>query len=480
MAMEYDAIVIGSGPNGLAAAIELARAGCSVCVFESHAVVGGGVRSAELTLPGFIHDVCSAIHPLGISSPFFRTLPLEQFGLQWIHPGIPMAHPFPDGTAVFAERSVDDTARQLEGDSAAYRRLIGKFVQTWDALANDVLAPIHFPKHPLLLANFGRHAIKSAQSLATTAFTGPRARALFAGMAGHSMLPFDRRVSAGFGLVLSILAHAAGWPMAKGGSQQISNALAGYLKSLGGEIRTGVTVNALEELPTSRAVLCDVTPRQLLKLTTKFGSAYRSKLDRYRYGVGVFKMDWALSSPIPWRNARCLDAATVHLSGAFEEIQAAEHDVDRGRHPNRPFVILAQPSLFDASRAPEGRHTAWAYCHVPNGSTEDMTSRIESQIETVAPGFRDCILQRHTLTTQAMQNYNANYIGGDINGGVQDLRQSLARPILSTSPYRTSLKGVYLCSSSTPPGGGVHGMCGFHAARTALEDLGIAKRARYR
>ena len=472
--MQYDAIVIGSGPNGLAAAIELARAGCSVCVFEARDTVGGGARSAELTLPGFVHDVCSAIHPLGIGSPFFRTLPLADHGLTWIQPDSPLGHPFPDGTAVFAHRSIEDTAADLNGDGNSYRALFAPFVRRWDELAPELLAPIHIPKHGLLMADFARHAIRSAESLVLRHFTGGRAKALFAGIAGHSLLPLNRRPSAAFGLVLGILAHAVGWPLPRGGSQHISNALAAHLQSLGGVIRTGVEIRSIDELPAARAILCDVTPRQLVAIAgARLHKGYRRQLERYRYGVGVFKMDWALSSPIPWKNMNCLRAATIHLGGTFEQIKAAEETVDRGRHPDQPFVILTQPSLFDPTRTPTNKHTAWAYCHVPNGSTEDMTLQIESQIEAVAPGFRDCVLERHAMTTRELQNINPNYIGGDINGGVQDLAQMIARPVMSTSPYRTPVGGWYICSSSTPPGGGVHGMCGFHAARAALEDLHI-------
>jgi phytoene dehydrogenase-like protein len=474
MAQEYDAIVIGSGPNGLAAACTRARAGCSVCVFEARGTAGGGARTAELTLPGFAHDVCSAIHPLGIGSPFLRTLPLSDFGLEWIHSQSPLAHPFEDGTAVLCHRPAEETAAELGVDAGVYKNLLGPFVHRWRELLDDTLAPIHMPRHPLLLADFSRHAIQSADSFAHHTFTGPRARALFGGLAGHSLLPFDHRPGAAFGLLLGILAHAVGWPLPRGGSQRISDALAGCLKSMGGEIRTNAEIASLDDLPKARAILCDVTPRQLLKIAGgRLNERYRAKLERYRYGVGVFKIDWALKAPIPWKNAQCFHAATVHLGGSFENIRAAESEVARGGHPGRPFVILTQPSLFDPARAPSGRHTAWAYCHVPNGSTKDMTGPIEAQIEAAAPGFRDCVMARHTLTTQQLQAYNPNYIGGDINGGVQDLAQVLKRPIVSMSPYRTPARGLYICSSSTPPGGGVHGMCGFHAARAALEDLGI-------
>ncbi|HYR91220.1 MAG TPA: NAD(P)/FAD-dependent oxidoreductase [Terriglobia bacterium] len=469
--MEYDAIVIGSGPNGLAAAIELARAGLSVCVFEKNDSIGGGAQSSCLTIPGFIHDICSAIHPLGLASPFFRTLPLADFGLEWIQPEAPLAHPFVDGSSVFAERSVVETARMLGADSVKYQKLFGKLVQNWDSVITEILAPVHIPAHPLLLARFGWQAMRSARAFAYAHFREERARALFAGMAGHSLLPLEDRPSAAFGLVLTLLAHAVGWPLARGGSQQISEALGACLRSLGGRIVTGVCVRSLDELPSSRLVLCDVTPRQLLEIAGRsLVDRYRHKLQKYRYGSGVFKIDWALSSPIPWKDSRCARAATVHIGGTFEAIAAAENDVARGRHPDKPFVLVAQPSLFDSTRTPPGKHTGWAYCHVPNGSTEDMTNRIEAQIEAVAPGFLDCILARHTFTTRQLEAHNPNLVGGDINGGVQNLPQLLARPVLSPSPYRTPIKGLYICSSSTPPGGGVHGMCGFYAARTALAD----------
>jgi phytoene dehydrogenase-like protein len=469
--VDHEAIVIGSGPNGLAAAIELARAGLKVCVYEGSESLGGGARSAELTLPGFVHDVCSAIHPLAVSSPFFRSMPVGDFGLQWIHPDAPLAHPFEDGSAIVVERSIVETARGLAADSTAYQKLYDGLADRWDMLASDIFAPIHLPRHPLLLARFGWNGIKSARSFADTRFQGQAARALFAGMAAHGMLSLKSRPSAAFGLILTSLAHAVGWPLPKGGSQRISDALAANLRSLGGRIITGVVVRSLDELPRSRMVVCDVTPSQLLKIAgNKLPNHYRRRLQKYRYGPGVFKVDWALSSPIPWKNHRCLRAATVHVGGTFEAIAAAEEAVARGHHPERPFLLVAQPSLFDPTRAPHGKHTAWGYCHVPNGSTEDMTNRIEAQIEAVAPGFKDCVLARHTFTTSQLECYNPNYVGGDINGGLQSLVQTLRRPVLSLSPYRTPVEGLYICSSSTPPGGGVHGLCGYYAARTALVD----------
>jgi phytoene dehydrogenase-like protein len=469
---DYDAVVVGSGPNGLAAAITLAQAGWSVLVLEARDTVGGGARSAELTLPGYIHDVCSAVHPLGAGSPFFRTLPLAEHGLEWIHPPAPLAHPFDHGTAAVLERSVEATGKTLGPDAAAYRKLMAPLVADWDKLAVDLLGPLRLPpRHPLALARFGWHAIPSARRLAQRLFEDERARALFAGMAAHSMIPLDQSPTAAFGLVIGILGHAVGWPLPRGGSQRIADALACYLRSLGGEIVTGVRVESLDELPPAGAVLCDVTPRQLLRIAgQRLPAGYRRKLAGYRYGPGVFKVDWALDGPIPWQAAECMRAGTLHLGGTLEEMAAAERVVWRGEHPDKPYVLVVQPSMFDPTRAPEGKHTAWAYCHVPNGSTFDVTERIEGQIERFAPGFRDLILARSVKSAVEMEQYNPNYIGGDINGGVQDLRQLFTRPVFRLVPYSTPLKGLYICSSSTPPGGGVHGMCGHFAARAALRD----------
>lgn len=465
----YDAIVIGSGPNGLAAAITMARAGRSVLVREAEKTIGGGTRSAELTLPGFVHDICSAVHPLGLGSPFFRTLPLAEHGLEWIHPPAPVAHPLDDGTAIVLERPVDLTAEALGADSAAYRSLMNPLVADWAKLDRALLGPLRLPRHPVALARFGLAALRSAYGLASSRFKGERARALFAGLAAHSMLPLELQPSAAFGLVLGITAHAIGWPIPRGGSQQIANALASYLGSLGGEIVTEARVDSLDELPTARAVLCDITPRQLLRIAGhRLSAGFRRKLERYRYGPGAYKIDWALDSPIPWRAAECARAATVHLGGTIEDIAASERAAWEGRQPQRPFVLLAQPSLFDPTRAPQGKHTAWAYCHVPNGSNLDMTERIENQIERFAPGFRRRVLARSVMAPAQLEQRNANLVGGDINGGVQDLRQLFLRP--TARLYSTSSKGLYLCSSSTPPGGGVHGMCGHFAALKALRD----------
>ncbi len=467
-----DAIVVGSGPNGLAAAIALAQAGVSVLVLEAAATIGGGTRSAELTLPGFTHDVCSAIHPLGVASPFLRTLPLEEHGVEWIYPPAALAHPFDDGTAALLERSVEATGATLGEDGDRYRRLMAPLVRNADALLEDLLAPLQRPRHPLTLAHFGPRAALSANALAHLAFRGERARGFFGGLAAHSMLPLTRPPSAAFGLMLGLLGHAVGWPLARGGSQQIANALASYLRSLGGEIETGREVTSLAELGKPRAVLFDVTPRQFVAIAGEgLPGRYRRRLEGFRYGPGVFKLDWALDGPIPWQATECARAATVHLGCTLAEIVASERAPWQRETSGRPYVLLAQQSLFDPTRAPEGKHTAWAYCHVPNGSTVDMTERIEQQVERFAPGFRDLILARSVMGPAEMEHHNPNYVGGDINGGVADLRQLFTRPVARVSPYTTPLAGVFLCSSSTPPGGGVHGMCGYHAARAALRRL---------
>ncbi|HEU5101335.1 MAG TPA: NAD(P)/FAD-dependent oxidoreductase [Roseiflexaceae bacterium] len=468
---QYDAIVVGAGPNGLAAAITLARAGRSVLVLEANATVGGGTRSAELTLPGFVHDICSAVHPLGVGSAFFQSLPLHQHGLEWIHPPAPLAHPFDDGTAAVLERSVGATGATLGGDASAYWRLMAPITRNWDKIAATTHAPLGLPRHPIALARFGLPAIWPARWLAEAWFRGERARGLFAGLAAHSILPLERAPSAAAGLVLAALGHAFGWPIPRGGSQQIADALVSYLHSLGGEIVTGASVATLEQLPTARAILLDVTPRQLLAIAgDRLPPGYRHALGRYRYGPGVFKLDWALDGPIPWQAPECARAATVHLGATLAEIAVSERAPWQGQHAERPYVLLVQPSLFDDHRAPADKHTAWAYCHVPHGSDVDMTARIEAQIERFAPGFRDRVLARSALGPAAMQAHNANYIGGDINGGVQDFWQLYTRPTWSLNPYKTPAQGIYICSSSTPPGGGVHGLCGYFAARAALRD----------
>lgn len=465
----YDAVVVGAGPNGLAAAITLARAGRSVIVFEARETVGGGCRSAELTLPGFVHDVCSAIHPMARASRFFRSLPLESYGLEWIQPPAALAHPLGDGSVALLEHSIEDTGATLGGDAARYRHLMAPIVANWDKIAEGVLGPLHIPRHPLALARFGLSAIRSSRSLAENHFREARARALFGGIAGHAMLELEQPPGAAFGLVLAALGHVVGWPLPRGGSQRIADALAAYLRSLGGEIVTGVEVESLETLPQARVILCDVTPRQLLRLAgRRLSPFYQRQLRRYRYGPGVCKVDFALNGPIPWKAPECVRAGTVHLGGTLEEIAESERAVWKGEHAERPFVLLAQQSLFDPTRAPAGAHTAWAYCHVPSGSTRDVSEQIEQQIERFAPGFRQRILAKHVFTAEKMEHYDPNYVGGDINGGVQDFWQLFTRPTVRLVPYSTSSKGLYLCSSSTPPGGAVHGLCGYFAAQAAL------------
>ena len=467
---EFDAVVVGSGPNGLAAAIVLQQKGLSVLLLEAKESIGGGLRSAELTLPGYVHDICSAIHPLAAASPFFSTLPLSDHGLEYIYPDIAAAHPFDGGQAAILKGSVADTARLLGKDEEVYLRLMAPLVEDWPAIAPDVLAPLHFPKHPLAMARFGLKALPSAEFLARR-FHTKELRGLWAGMAAHSILPLSQVTTSAIALVLMIAGHRKGWPLPRGGSSLIADALASYFVSLGGKIETSVYVRSLADLPSSKAVLLDLTPRQLLQLGGHHWSPlYQRQLEKYRYGPGVFKIDWALNDRIPFTAAGCLRAGTVHIGNTLEEIAEAELLTSKGGHPEKPFVLLAQQSIFDPSRAPSGKHTAWAYCHVPNGSGKDMTDIIERQVERFAPGFRDSILARHVMNTAQLEEYNANYIGGDINGGAIDWRQLFTRPALRSSPYRTSEKGIYICSSSTPPGGGVHGMCGYNAAQRAWKD----------
>jgi phytoene dehydrogenase-like protein len=470
-ATDYDAVVVGSGPNGLAAAIALQQKGLSVLVLEARSVIGGGLRSAELTLPGYVHDICSAVHPLAVGSPFFQRLPLAEHGLEFIYPPVAAAHPLDGGVAALLEGSMEETAGRLGEDAAVYRKLVGPVVRDWPALAPELLGPLHFPKDPWMLARFGWKGLPSVTWQARR-FQTREARALLAGMAAHGELPLTNWMTAAIALVFLATGHDRGWPIPRGGSRMIAEALAGYFLSLGGRIETGVYIRSMSQLPSSRCILFDLTPRQLLQLGGhRWSSLYRWQLERYRYGMGVFKIDWALAEPIPWLAADCGRAGTVHIGGEFEEIAASEAATARGLIAERPFVLLAQPSIFDPTRAPAGRHTAWAYCHVPNGSREDMTERIERQVERMAPGFRERVLARHVYDTAQMEEYNPNYIGGDINGGVMDIRQLYTRPALRWSPYRTSSRGIYICSSSTPPGGGVHGMCGYHAARRALRDV---------
>ncbi|MCC9165725.1 phytoene desaturase family protein [Pontibacter harenae] len=469
---DFDAVVVGSGPNGLAAAIAMQQVGLSVLLLESKDTVGGGLRSAELTLPGFIHDICSAIHPLAADSPFFKTLPLHQHGLEFLAPKVAAAHPFDNGTAAKLSISIEETAKLLGADESSYKKLIKPLVHHWEQLAPDALGPLTIPSNPIAMGRFGMSALLPATTLANLHLKSTEARGLWAGMAAHSIQPLSNMATSAIGLVLMAMGHINGWPVPKGGSHSIANALASYFVSLGGKIETGFHVSSLKQLPSAHAVLLDVTPKQLLQIAGHtFSPLYKWQLERYRYGMGVFKIDWALDGPIPFTAAECRQAGTVHLGNTLEEIIQNELLTSQGKHPERPFVLLAQQSLVDGTRAPEGKHTAWAYCHVPNGSEVDMTAAIENQVERFAPGFRDLILGRHTMHTSQMEAYNPNYIGGDINGGIIDIGQLFTRPVLRLSPYRTSTKGIYICSSSTPPGGGVHGMCGYHAASRALKDI---------
>ncbi len=468
-----DALVVGAGPNGLSAAVELARAGVRVTVYETHEGIGGGTRTAPLTLPGFLHDVCSAVHPMGAASPCFRRLPLAAHGLAWVHPSAPMAHPFDDGTAALLERSTEATADTLGGDDGrAWRTLMDPLVEPWEALFHDALAPLHVPRHPLVMARFARRGLGSAAGLARRWFAGDRARALFAGIAGHTLEPLTRPPTAAFGLMLGVAAHAVGWPFARGGSQRIADALAAVLRAHGGRIVTGTPVRALSALPPADVTMLDLAPRGVLAIAEdRLPPRYRRTLARYRYGPGVCKVDWALAEPIPWRAPACARAGTVHLGGSTDEIVRASRAPWEGRVDARPFVLLTQPTLFDPSRAPAGRHVAWAYCHVPHGSPVDASAAIEAQVERFAPGFRETILARSVRTAVAVEVDNPNLVGGDINGGTQDLRQLFFRPSVRLVPYVTPVPGLYLCSSSTPPGGAVHGLCGWYAARAALDGV---------
>lgn len=473
---DQEAVVVGSGPNGLAAALTLAEAGHPVTLLEQSETLGGGLRSAELTLPGFLHDVCSAIHPFGRTSPFFaaHAFQLELGGLRWIEPPLAIGHPLDDGPPVVLERDVDTTAEGLGEDREAYRSLISPLVDNWPSLAAHILAPFHVPLGPitaLRMGAFGLRAIQSAKAVARR-FRGERARALFAGAAAHSILPLTERLSGAAGMVMLATAHVDGWPFPEGGAQQLSDGLAGLLTAAGGQIETGVSVDRLDQLPENDVALFDVSPRNLLKICgERLSPRYRHALGDYRHGPGIFKLDLAIDGAIPWRDPELRRAGTIHLGGTFAEIARSEADVARGRHNDRPFVLLAQQSLFDRTRAPQGKNAVWAYCHVPSGSTVDMTGAILSQVERFAPGFRDTILASHVTTPAQLEAYNPNYIGGDIAGGRFDIGQLFNRPARPWNPYATSDPRIFLCSASTPPGAGVHGMCGFHAARSALKRL---------
>ncbi|TGK00335.1 NAD(P)/FAD-dependent oxidoreductase [Leptospira langatensis] len=478
---EYDVCVIGSGPNGLSAAALLASAGHSVLVLEASDTIGGGLRSKELTLPGFLHDVCSAAHPMGILSPYLKTLPLEKHGLEWIEPKASVAHPLDGERAVLLKLSLEETAEDLGMDRKAYRDLLSPFLKDPDGLLSDALAPLGIPKHPFLLARFGLLGIRSARSIAENFFQEERAKALFAGCAGHSILPLSRALTGALGLLFSITGHIRSWPIVAGGSQMIAKSLASYLQTINVEIKTGQKVENLRQLPKTRAILFDTSPDQLAILGEKIlPSSYIRRIKSYRYGPGVFKMDWALDGPIPWKDPRCLEASTVHLGGKFSEIAASEAEVWKGKHPEKPYILVVQQSQFDPKRAPKGKHTGYAYCHVPHGSNLDLTEVLEKQIERFAPGFKDRILARHTMNTQDFYGYNANYVGGAITGGVADLTQAFFRPIARMNPYGTPDPHLYICSASTPPGGGVHGMCGYYAAKSVLKKIHTLKPVRYK
>jgi len=469
MKKNFKACVVGSGPNGLAAAIVLAQDGIEVDVFEAESTAGGGARTLPLTLPGFLHDFGSAVYPFGVGSPFFSTLPLSEHGLEWIHSPAPLAHPFADGTAITLERKFDEARASLGTDADRWIDLMRPFAERWKQFAPEVLKPVSaIPNHPLLMARFGIHSFSSAKTIAAR-FRSERTRALFAGMAGHSFLALEETLSGAFGMLLGISAHAVGWPIPRGGAQSLTNALCRYLSTLGGRVQLSSRVESLAALSDYQLILCDLTPRQLLGIAGDSLSAdYKRQLEHFRYGPGVFKVDYALSDPVPWRSSDCARAATVHLGGTFEEIATSERSTRKGENAEQPFVLFAQPSLFDPERAPDGKHTAWAYCHVPNGSTFDMLPRLEKQIERFAPGFRDCILARRVFSPADLESMDANLVGGDISGGEMSVRQLLFRP--TWRHYSTSAKHIYLCSSSTPPGGGVHGMCGYHASSRALQD----------
>lgn len=472
MKEKYDAVVVGSGPNGFAAAITMQQAGLSVLLIEGKESLGGGMRSGQLTLPGFIHDICSAVHPLGENSPVFKKLHLEQFGLEYLKAPYAVAHPLDDGSALGIQVSLNETIKDLGVDGRSYKKIFAPFVDEWPSLRSAFVGPLHLTGYSSLKAKFGYYAIGSVASFAKNNFKTTAAQSLFAGMGAHTMLPLDKLSTSSVAIVLNLLTHINGWPVPKGGAQQIADALSDCFVKCGGTIQVGRMITSLNQLPESKAVLLDVTPKQLVSIAgDKLSSLDKFRLNRFQYGVGIFKIDWALSGPPPFTNVKCRSATTVHLGGSIDEISLSESLIGKGEHPEKPFVLFVQPGVADASRAPGENQTAWAYCHVPNGSVKDMTNAIEKQVERFAPGFKDCILARHVMNTSDMEMYNPNYIGGDINGGAATLSQLFTRPVLRLSPYRTSAKHIYLCSSSTPPGGGVHGFCGYYAARRALRDM---------
>jgi len=471
MSNQPDAIIIGSGPNGLAAAIHLQQKGLSTEIYEQAHEAGGATRSGEITLPGFVHDLGSAIHPLCMSSPFFKQLPLSEFGLEWIFPEIPYAHPFADGSAIGGYKDVEQTARQLGKDGNSYYRLMTKLVEDWPLLEGFVLNPFQIPKNLPQLTSFGLKALLPAKAFSKLYFKEEKTRAYFYGSAAHSTLPLTNLASTSFGLVLGVIGHKYGWPYPRGGARSIPDSLLAYFKSIGGRIHLNQYITHMGDMPKAKAYLFDLTPKQLLNIGgTEFTDSYRKRMSAYRYGLGIFKMDFALDGPVPFTNPICRKAGTIHLGYSTREMEASVNNAFNNLISPRPYVILAQNSIFDGSRAPEGKHTVWAYCHVPNGSTTDMSPYIENQIEKAAPGFKKLILAKTTHTTDQMEAFDPNLVGGDVNGGMQDIRQLFTRPITKISPYNTPNKHIYICSASTPPGGGVHGMGGFNAAEKVLSD----------
>ena len=472
MEAKYDVVIIGSGPNGLSAGIFLAEKGLKVSIIESSDTIGGGMRTEALTLPGYMHDVCSAVHPMGYLSPYLKTLPLKDFGLEWIIPEASVAHPLDNEESVILTKSLDITSQYLNEDSEIYRSILKPFINKASSLISDSLQPFKLPESPLLIAKFGMKAFQSASFFANRNFTCKRTKALFAGCAAHSVLPLDKYFTTAMGLMFLITAHVENWAIPKGGSKSIANALGGYFKSLGGEFLLGTRITSFNQLPLAKKYLFDTDPIQLARIASdKLSSSYKRRLQRYNYGPGVFKMDFALADKIPWRDKNCLNASTVHLGGTLEDIEKSEKDAWMGIHCERPFVFVAQQSLFDDSRAPDGKHTCWAYCHVPYGSSKDMSSQITNQIERFAPGFKELILAKNVMTSSDFYNYNPNYLGGAVTGGAASATQLFTRPVARFNPYSTPNKDIYICSASTPPGGGVHGMCGYNAARSVLKTI---------